>query len=109
MNEQQNAGFQSGQVLVATWGYDQTNATFVKVEKVTGKFATVRQLVSEHVWEGQSMTGYAMPTEELDSQAKPMRRKIHAGWDGEPMVQLSRYGGCARVWNGRPVAVSCYA
>lgn len=109
MNEKQNAGFSSGQVLCATWGYDQTNATFVKVEKVTGKFATVRVLNAVHTWIGQTMTGHAVPTEEYDPQAKPMRRKVFAGWDGEPMLQLSKYGGCARAWNGAPVAVSCYA
>ena len=43
-------GFQVGDVLESSWGYDQTNATFYKIVKRTPSMVTVHQMQKERVW-----------------------------------------------------------
>lgn len=101
-----------GQILCATWGYDQTNATFFRVLKVANGWATVQQIKTDNQWKPDlSMTGKAVPVDEPDGdcgeEPKPARRKIKTGTYGESL-QMKSYMW-ASPWDGQPVRVSCYA
>jgi len=99
--------FSVGEMLCATWGYDQTNATFAKVEKIAGKFVQLAEVNTVNEWVGNSMTGKAKPGEKV---VKRYRRKVIPSSYGDgPMVKLFESYGYAKRWNGQPVSVSCYA
>jgi hypothetical protein len=102
-----------GSILFSSWGYDQTNVEFYRVEKITGAFVTLQQIESvEHSDDEaagySTMTGKVVP---VDPPApignKTFRRKLHQG-QAEPFVQIESYS-YAYAWDGRPRRVSHYA
>ena len=100
---------ETGQVLCSTWGYDQTNATFAKVLKVSGDWATVHKLKSRSEWQGTTMTGKAIPLDVFDLTERPIRRKIRRDPQYDESIKLESWGMWASPWDGQPVNVSCYA
>lgn len=94
-----------GDVWLSTWGYDQTNATFVRIEKVAGEWVTVREVETVNSWK-ENMVGTAVPGTKL---GKTFKRKWKAGYQGTPVIKLEKWGMYASPWSGNPVNVSCYA
>lgn len=93
-----------GDVLHSSWGYDQTNATFYLVTKVTGSRITVQELRNiETPVKGTPMFGTAIP--DMGShRGTPMVKK--ANLCGEFYgVKISNYAS-AYLWDGKPAEVS---
>lgn len=96
-----------GDIFVATWGYDQTNANFFQVVKVGAKSVSVREIKGRiDNPNDQSMTGSSLPIKNSFKGA-PKTRKLYE-YSGEPRFNAGDSMGSARPWNGRPVAVSWY-
>lgn len=76
-----------GDVFVATWGYEQTNADFFQVVKVngSGKSVVVRH-IRHRVADprSQSMTSTAVP--------------IKGEFDGSPRTRMLRYSKILNNW-----------
>jgi hypothetical protein len=95
-----------GDVLHSSWGYDQTNATFYLVTKVSAARVTLRELRNiETPDEKISLYGKAVP--DLNSNAG---RDIVKGFRPDHMgegyyVRVSSYAG-AFLWDGKPAEVS---
>lgn len=107
-----------GQILLSTWGYDQTNASFFQVLKRTGKTVTVARLGTKNEWSGSSMVGTAMPCPAEEdpvtarrplNEQSPLRRKIRANTEAVEFIKIETWGMYASPWDGKPVQVSCYA
>ena len=97
----------TGSILVSTWGYDQTNATFFLVVCRTEHSATLREIPSKEEWEGDTFTGTSLPAVNDEVTTKPIRRKVHF-WRDREYVCVTEYM-TAGLWNGEPVRVTCYA
>lgn len=96
-----------GDIFVATWGYDQTNADFFQVVGTTAKGVKVRHIKSKENVDGQSMTGTAVPIKNaFDGAVKT--RKIYMFYDQEHFNAGESYGS-AEPWDGNPVHISTYA
>lgn len=100
-----NGKIERGDILVAYWGYGQTNVTFWEVVGRSAKTAQLRRLHKSMVGGG----GYE-PTESMVpvpghylTEAKRFKVKSstnHAGTESE-YVNVSSFQ-TARLWNGRP-------
>ena len=107
---------QAGDYLVASWGYDQTNATFYKVLKRTPKMVTLVEVQStkgeisnrlyptieqiiRHDWTKckAGVSGYDGRHEDDDCYGpKVLRRKVQPNGS----VRIERWGIIAHVYQG---------
>jgi len=89
-----------GDILVSSWGYDQTNIDFYEIVRATLKTVALRKLEKKVV--RQSGTSeYVVPVEGK-YKGSAFRRKI-GDYRGEIWVPISSYEG-ARLWDGKPKA-----
>jgi len=100
-----------GDILVSSWGYDQTNVDFYKVTKLSpsGKSVTVVRIKSA-ITEKGSMSGTsvpAVPHEVSDYKGEPMTKRVNLTENGYN-VTLTNYSG-AYLWDGKPRYTSWYA
>ena len=92
-----------GQILVSTWGYDQTNADFYRVMKVSPTQVTLASMKAIEVpHNGDWMFGVKTPYGA--GVGTPFRRKFVASGNGY-WVGITSFSG-ARLWDGKPVNVS---
>ena len=94
-----------GQILVESWGYDQTNITFYRCIKQTAKTCVLQRLSSEQV-SGDGWTGKVIPRAEK-AEGQPFRRKYEI-WRDDLLVQVNDRS-YARLWNGVPQGFTAYA
>jgi hypothetical protein len=92
-----------GNILVSSWGYDQTNVDFYTVEALNGLTQVTLQKVGTSITEDRplAMTGKALPDRSV-RLGKPFRRKV----DAEGLIKLAY--SWARRWDGKPKACSWY-
>ena len=87
-----------GDILVSTWGYDQTNVDFYKVVKRNN---TALQLVKlDKKKSGDWMMGTAVPGSKEGGVT--IRKKALINYDGGEFVKINKYAH-AYPWNGKPV------
>lgn len=94
-------------ILVSTWGWEQTNVSFYRVLKTSASSAWLVQLGVKKIYTSE-MAGIAEP---LSSNESPnvLRRKIKTSkMDGRQYVLINEYAD-AEVWNGKPESFTCYA
>lgn len=104
-----NAGhnWEPGLILVASWGYEQTNVDFYEVVRVIGKtMVEIEAIGSQPATDDSngmsSMAGYVVPDPEKRS-GKLSRHKV-----SNDRISLSSFHG-ASVWDGRRRYCSWYA
>jgi hypothetical protein len=88
----------AGAILYRTWGYEQTNADFYKVIKITDRTITIRKL-KEVITELGFMSGTAVPFTEEIGGISP--------WAG-PEAIIYNTNAKLSVWDGKPVRISWY-
>lgn len=97
-----------GDIFVAIWGYDQTNADFFQVIAKTNKGVKVRHIKNKQEESpAGSMSGYATPIKD-DFDGPLKSKKLAMGPYGE-YFNAGDSMGTAKKWGGNPVAVSWYA
>lgn len=104
-----NAGLKVGDIFHASWGYEQTNATFFKVTKVIGtKTVELQELDTiKATYNANTMTGTAVPGKKL--VGPPLRKQVSPSVvDGKPRVKINDYMA-ASLWDGKPKQFSSYA
>lgn len=94
---------QVNDILVSSWGFDQTNIDFYKVVKVSGSFVTVVLLESEIIETRADFTGLAMPIIDSEKGTK-LRRKVNCIGG----IQVRDYA-YAKLWDGKAKTFSTYA
>lgn len=88
-----------GDILYASWGYDQTNVDFYQVKEVIGKSVVIQGIQSKIVAERQQSNQVVPVPNAFHGQ--PMK-KIPGGSGGSPSVKLTSYSS-ARLWDGKPL------
>lgn len=95
------AKIKCGDIFVSTWGFEQTNADFYQVTKISGSSIEI-QRVSAEIKETGFMCGTSTPIP--DKFIGPaMRKRI----GGEGHISINSYSS-ASLWNGKPVSCSWY-
>jgi hypothetical protein len=104
-----NHGLKAGDILAASWGYDQTNWDFYEVTRATAKTVTVRELQTAKTDDPNlDMQGDITPRlGQYTNGMAAFRRKVEV-WDGEAIVGISSYER-ARLWDGQPKHFTSYA
>jgi hypothetical protein len=94
---------QLGHIMVATWGYDQTNVDFYQVTGLRGARTVELRKIARISEETASMQGNCTPRADAFT-GEAFTRRI----DEDNAVKLSSY--CyARLWDGRVKAWTAYA
>tara|TARA_R100000544_G_C2187721_1_gene40065 strand:+ start:35 stop:613 length:579 start_codon:yes stop_codon:yes gene_type:complete len=92
--ENQNK-YKVGDILVSSWGYDQTNIDYYQVIEKTAKMATIQKIASESV-ETHCGGAYESVMPKKDNFiGKPVKKRI-----GTYGITLTSYA-TARLWDGR--------
>lgn len=93
-----------GNILRSSWGYDQTNINFYRVEACSGRFVTLIALASTDVSSDDSptMQGEVIASDTPRAGAEPFRRAWRDG------VKIESYEW-ATTWNGKPERFTSYA
>jgi hypothetical protein len=93
--------YQVGDILVSSWGYDQTNVFFYEVVKATAATVRVRRRNASIASSG-NMSGYSVPAEGFhDSETLSRTVKDDA-------IKIESFERAYR-WNGKPQHCSWYA
>jgi hypothetical protein len=94
-----------GDVLVSSWGWEQTNKDFYKVIALHGKKSISIVAISEDCnYDSHSMTGTKTPDVNIELPNVLSKKGIF-GFYG---IKINDYA-TARKWEGRPEHYSCYA
>lgn len=117
-------GYQAGAIISYSWGWEQTNYNYYRIEKRSGDFITLIPLVSRSIPTGD-MHSDEFPTDtpkdyakdhdpawgnkNLENPKPAFRRKITIR-DGKPSgFSISSGTGWARLWEGRVGKATHYA
>jgi hypothetical protein len=92
-------GLQLGDVLVSTWGYDQTNVDYYEVTRVMERAIEIRPIRAECV--DPSLTTEGLFPVAGSYTGEPMRKIPHV-YDGRAYVTIESYA-VASKWEGRPM------
>lgn len=92
-------GLQIGDILYASWGYDQTNIDFYQVTKLYGKAIGLREIGSKLI---SSASGSNNVVANPDSFAGPEMKKIPQGSEKHVYVRIKN-SQTAYKWDGSPV------
>ena len=90
-------------ILVAKWGYEQTNVDFYKVIKITKTMATLQKLDSIEL-NDEDMAGWKIPLDKVKGQ--PFRRKIHT-FNNDEFIYINSYS-IATKWNQKKQRYTSY-
>jgi len=100
-----------GDVLVSSWGWEQTNVDFYKVVTVVSKRTVEVVRIGTVEAEDEETKSLAMQGKKLPddstSTSRPSRHRVDMG-NGEACITVG-YRQFARPWNGKPVFYSSYA
>lgn len=105
-------GYQVGDVLYSSWGYDQTNIEFYQVIDTTEKTVTFQEIAQDTKSEG--FMSYECTPVLNKFIGKPYTRTVRPALSGEKgAVNFAEYEGgmIRRLWahDGRPKHSTCYA
>lgn len=98
--------YKVGDILVSSWGYEQTNVDFYQVVGITPKCIKIREISGQFKETGYCC-GYTIPS--------PDHFKESIWFGKEKTARVDKYGsvkihGCsyAHKWDGRPRYTSSY-
>ena len=94
-----------GDILVSSWGYDQTNVDFYQVVRVTRSSVGIRQIKAD-VSETGFMSGQSVPRVGEFHEAYPKVLTKRPNEHGR--VRIASYA-TAFPWSGKPSFTSWYA
>lgn len=102
-NDYETEEIQLGDIMVSSWGYEQTNVDFFKIIKMTSKTIWIQPVKSKFVYESGFMSNTVIPTDEIETKTIfesiiqcrlnqfgrfSIRNQFSLGkWDGTPMLE----------------------
>lgn len=102
-----DADYQVGKIMYASWGYDQTNIDWYKIVK-RSKSTVWLQPIGDMRNETHFMAGVSMPQENVNA-GPIIRRKLHMR-DGKIIgCSFEQSYGWINAWDGKPKGYSSYA
>jgi hypothetical protein len=93
-------GLKVGDIMVASWGYDQTNVNFYQVVEVAGKNVSIREVASQTVRQDRGVN-HVMPIPNRFVSTPMKNKRPHKGYKGEPSVKIHESAN-AYPWDGKP-------
>lgn len=100
--------FKIGDIIVNSWGYEQTNIEFYQVTAVKNKVITVHELKKDYR-ETQFMAGNSIPLEgQFNETKKPFDLKLKAYGNSEVRICNPQSFYYFHKWDGRPEYESHY-
>lgn len=104
-----DADYQPGKILEASWGYEQTNINYFKIVKRNGTFVHLQEIGVKDKIEGQhAMTGTCMP-DESKLIGKIVRRKLCTSGNTIAGCKYKDGYGWMDAWSGKPSNWTGYA
>lgn len=106
--------FKTGDILHHSWGYDQTNADFYQVIRVSDKSIWIAQIETTETCD-EMLCGKAQPIPgKTRIRNSPGLRKVpyeYTNCNGETqwLVRINDYTAGAELWNGQLISVTHYA
>jgi hypothetical protein len=112
--------YKTGDIIHHSWGYDQTNADFYQVVKVSEKSIWIAQIESTETCDS-NLCGKAQPIPNKFSKwsvhdtngGRPKRKTpyFYEGCNNDPkwLVRINDYTAGAERWNGQLISVTHYA
>jgi hypothetical protein len=105
-----NDGYDVGDIVDESWGYDQTNIDFYRIVKRTAKTIWLERRYTIVVEAGGPSGDKVIPGAAMDPEDdwRPrgadglIRRKLHFGRDGKPSGTSVLGHGWAKTWSGKP-------
>lgn len=104
---EQETKMELGDILVSSWGYDQTNAHFYQIIKISKCFVTVREIDAHRIdcLGPNNYVEVARKTPKRDKfVSNNIRRKIQQ-YNGEHYIKIESYEHASK-WNGKPATVT---
>lgn len=109
--------FKEGDIIVSSWGYDQTNIDFYKVIGFAGKTQLIVQEIGKDYEENGFMCGHSTPNPNAGpnwrKDNKPfkitLRPELKTGYWKEGYSICSPSYKCYNKWEGKPMYESHYA
>ena len=101
-----------GDIIVNSWGYEQTNIDFYIVTAVKGKTIAVAEVYGAQVEGSLYSHGMAcdvVPTTELKPNAKTFNLRVKSGYNGAATLSQPQSYYYMHKWDGRPRYKSWYA
>jgi hypothetical protein len=92
-------GLKPGDIMVCSWGYDQTNIDYYQVTEVRGKNVVLREISKKVVGDSGGSSERVMPVP--DSFIGEPLLKRPSGSSGKPYVRVTSYSS-AHLWDGKP-------
>lgn len=92
-----------GDILVSSWGYEQTNVNYFQVLRITGKSVEIQGIRKHSHGEDGFMTGKCEPIAN-DFFGKKMMKRYVPGQS----IRISSYEYASK-WDGKPDRQSWYA
>ena len=88
-------------ILVSSWGYEQTNIDFYKVVSVTAKSVKIIRIGNTVVKKGEYMSEYVVPNLN-DLAGEPVVKRVKFYRDSDKQyVSINTYA-TAHLWDGTP-------
>ena len=101
-----------GDIIVNSWGWEQTNIDFYVVTAVKGKTITVAEVYGAQVEGTMYAHGMAcdvVPTSELKPNGKTYNLRVKSGYNGDAALSQPESYYYMHKWSGRPMYKSWYA
>jgi len=93
----QGSGLVAGDILVSSWGYEQTNIDYYEVVATSGKNSVTIRQIAAHSTSTGNLTGYSVP-QSGQVIGEPMRKIARDG-----RVRITSFSS-AKKWNTDTVA-----
>ena len=104
--------FSIGDIIVNSWGWEQTNIEFYIVTAVKGKTITVSEVYGAQVEGSMYAHGMAcevVPTTELKPNGTTYNLRVKSGYNGAVALSQPASYYYMHKWDGRPMYKSWYA
>jgi len=89
-----------GDILVSSWGYDQTNIDFYEVVAKTAKMIAIREVEKKFVGPRGGPSEKVMPVPGRYT-GRVLKKKPRAAWNGGVSVKINSFAS-AYSWDGKP-------
>ena len=98
-----------GDIMVMSWGYEQTNINFYQVIEVTGRCTIMIREICGTITETENgfMQGTVIPRPNVWAHDSLLIKKRVQSWDGKEYISMTSYAS-AHVWDGKPMFCSWY-
>ena len=83
------ADLKPGDIYYTSWGYDQTNVDFYRVDSVKGSFAILQEIAAKHIPDSDGSMSCRVIADPTRTVGDPIRKKICVGITTSPLSKCA--------------------